>query len=69
MPYNDNANKSALKYKRKKQHPVTISYKKEDFEQNVKPYIDSSGMPVATFFKRAVAEKIERDFRSKENNK
>ena len=62
MGYDEIAKKATLKYRRNKQHPVTISYKTEEFEQEVLPYIEKSGAKVATFFKDAVKEKIQRDF-------
>ena len=62
MGYDEIAKKATLKYRRDKQHPVTISYKTEEFEQEVLPYIEKSGAKVATFFKDAVKEKIQRDF-------
>ena len=61
MGYNEIANKAALKYKRNKQHPVTISYRKEEFEGEIAPAIAKAGKPVATFFKEAVREKIQRE--------
>lgn len=67
--YNEVGKKASLKYRKDKQHPVTISYKTEDFESNVLPYIEKSKMPVATFFKKAVQEKIDRDFKDSEDIK
>ncbi len=61
MPYDEVAKKATLKYKKEKQHPVSLSYKQEDFEQRIQPAIEKSGLPVATFIKQAVDEKIERD--------
>ncbi len=59
--YNEVGKKSALKYKQKKQHPVSLSYKKEVFDNYIAPAIKRSGLGVATFFKIAAQEKIERD--------
>lgn len=53
--------KAALKYKKESQHPVSLSYKQSDFDNRIMPAIKKSGMPVATFIKKAVEEKIERD--------
>lgn len=62
MSYDETAKRASLKYRREKQHPVTISYKTEEFNAEVLPYIRKSGSKVATFFKDAVKEKIQRDF-------
>lgn len=59
--YTQELNKAALKYKKDKQHPVTLSYKKEEWENEIKPSIEKSGLPTATFIKEAVREKIFRD--------
>lgn len=61
MAYGESANKATLKYKKEKQRPVNFSYKKEEYEQRILPAIKKSGLPVATFIKQAVDEKIERD--------
>lgn len=38
-----------------------VRYKKTDYEQKIKPAIDKTGLPVATFIKKAIQEKIEKD--------
>ena len=61
MVYDDLSKNAVLKYKREKQHPINISYKKEEYENVIRPAIKKSGLPTATFIKEAIYEKIERD--------
>ena len=61
MPYDEIAKKATMKYLKTKQKRLVIFYKKDDYEQFVKPAIDKSGLPTTTFIKKAVAEKIEKD--------
>lgn len=61
MTYTNAANKAAQKYVRTKQKQIAIKYKKEEFEERILPAIAASGLPIATYFKKAVEEKIERD--------
>lgn len=58
--YNENLKNATLKYKREKQHPVSLSYSMQEWE-NLKPRIEASGIPIATYIKRAVYEKLEND--------
>jgi len=66
MSYDDVAKKAALKYKKDKQHPISLAYKQEEYDNRIKPAIEKSGLPTATFIKRAIDEKIERDGLSEE---
>ena len=52
--------KAKLKYVKEKQHRIEIAYKKSEFEERIKPAIKASGLPVATFIKEAIDEKIEK---------
>lgn len=61
MVYNEKVKVQNMKYMKKKQLRVPLNWLKEDFEKRVKPAIKKSGMPVATFIKTAVNEKIDRD--------
>ncbi len=61
MAYGEGANKATLKYKRDKQHPISLAYRQEEYENRIKPAIERSGLPTATFIKQAIDEKIERD--------
>ena len=59
MGYSENANKSAKKYKSKSQKQIALSYQIDEYELEVLPAIKASGLPVATYIKQAVKEKIE----------
>ena len=61
MAYDKAANKAVLKYKKEKQHPISLSYRQEEYENRIRPAIEASGLPVATYIKQAVDEKILRD--------
>ncbi len=61
MAYNEKVKVQNMKYMEEKQLRVPLNWLKEDFEKRVKPAIKKSGMPVATFIKTAVNEKIDRD--------
>ncbi len=61
MAYNEKVKVQNMKYMEEKQLRVPLNWLKEDFEKRVKPAIKRSGMPVATFIKAAVNEKIDRD--------
>ncbi len=55
----DNASKQAtMKYIKEKQQEIKVRYKKNEFENEILPAIEQSGLPVATFIKQAVSEKI-----------
>lgn len=61
MGYDDVAKKATLKYRKDKQHPISLAYKQEEYESRIQPAIEKSGLPTATFIKQAIDEKIERD--------
>lgn len=61
MAYDEISKKATLKYRKDKQHPISISYKQEEYESRIKPAIEKSGLPTATFIKLAIEEKMERD--------
>jgi len=61
VAYNEKVKVQNMKYIAENQHRIGVNWLKEDFEKRVKPAIDKSGMPVATFIKTAVNEKIDRD--------
>ncbi len=58
MSYNSKANESAKKYKGKKQKQIALSYRIDEYELEILPAIKRSGMPIATFIKEAIQEKI-----------
>ncbi len=64
MSYGKSANKSAQKYKSISQKQIALSYKKDEYEKEILPAIEKSGLPVATYIKLAIAEKILSDERS-----
>lgn len=49
------------RYKEKAIKRVPLDMQKEYFETVLKPAADRSGVPVNTFIKQAIQEKIERD--------
>ncbi len=51
---------SKLKYVKEQQHRVEVSWKNTDYTERIEPAIRESGLPAATFIKKAVEEKIER---------
>lgn len=61
MKYNENSNKRVLRYKKKNQKSLSISYKRDFYEEQILPAIKKSGLPVAAFVKMAIEEKIQRD--------
>lgn len=61
MAYTEAVNKAVQKYVKEKQKQIIIKYKKEEYEEKILPAIEASGLQTATFIKRAVEEKIERD--------
>lgn len=61
MAYDEIAKKATLKYRKDKQHPISLAYKQEEYVHRIKPAIEKSGLPTATFIKQAIDEKIERD--------
>lgn len=58
MGYNDVAKQASMKYIKDKQQEIKIRYKKDEYEKMILPFIKESGLPVATYFKKAVLEKI-----------
>ena len=58
MAYSVNQKTSTIKYIREKQQEIKIRYKKSEFDEYVMPAIKESGLPVATFVKQAINEKI-----------
>ena len=56
--YDDKAKEATLKYIKEKQHRIFLNYKKDVWNDNIRPVIEKLGMPVGTFIKIAVYEKI-----------
>lgn len=59
--YNTSAKNANLKYLKNNQKRVSLNWLKDDFEQRVEPAIKKSGLPVSTFIKQAVEEKLIKD--------
>ena len=60
--YNNTYGKNAtMKYIKEKTKQVVVRWKKEDYDNRIKPGIEKSGLPMATFIKQAVEEKLLRD--------
>lgn len=65
MTYTPASNKATRKYVETKQKRIEIKYKTEIYEERILPAIEKSGLSVASFIKKAVDEKIERDYGKK----
>lgn len=61
MTYDKSTMRASIKYVKEKQQRIEIRYKKTDYDERIKPAIDKSGLPTATFVKEAIDEKIARD--------
>lgn len=61
MAYNESSKKATMKYMKDKMKIINLRIKKDEYEKNIQPAIEKSGLPVATFIKRAIEEKINRD--------
>lgn len=64
MAYNEVVKRATLKYMKNKVKSINLRIKKDEFEQNIKPAITSSGLPTNTFIKQAIYEKIAREYPS-----
>ncbi len=63
--YNPNWGKEATqKYIKDKQQRVEVKWKKTEYAEHIEPAIKKSGLPVSTYIKRAVEEKISNDAHS-----
>ncbi len=51
---------ATYKYRKAKQQSVSLSYKKDEYDI-ILSYVQDKGIPLATFIKIAVKEKMERD--------
>ncbi len=64
MSYDESTKKATMKYIKEKQQEIKVRYKKDKYEQEILPAIVKSGLPVATYIKQAVSEKIMSDVTS-----
>ena len=51
----------SVKYIKEKTKTIYLRFKTEEYEQNIYPVIQKTGLPVATHIKQAIREKMERD--------
>ncbi len=61
MAYNPKRNDYIDKYKSDHYKRVAVDFKKSYYDETLKPAADSAGVPVASYIKEAVSEKINRD--------
>lgn len=59
--YNESMKQSSIKYRKAHQRPVALSYVDSEWEEVVYPAIQKTGEPIATFIKKAVRQRIERE--------
>ena len=59
--YNESRKQSTTKYIRNNQKRIDLKIKKEVWENEIEPAILRSGLPVSTYIKQAIFEKIERE--------
>ncbi len=64
MAYSEASKRAAIKYTREKVQRLEIRFKQTEYDANIAPAIEKSGLPVATYIKSAIYEKIERDSKS-----
>ncbi len=60
MAYNEKIKNNNAKYLKANQRRIAINWLKKDYENKIEPAIKRSGLPVSTFIKEAVREKIAR---------
>ncbi len=60
MAYDNTSKKATIKYIKEKQKEIRIRFKNEEYYASIEPAVKKSGLPVATFIKQAIYEKIER---------
>lgn len=58
--YNQQANISNQKYRKEHQKTVALGFKKEYYNDILKPAADMMDEPVATFIKKAIEERLDR---------
>ena len=60
--YNESRKNSTLKYMKDKMKIINLRIPKDKYAQEVEPYIERSGLKMTTFIKKAIQEKIYRDY-------
>lgn len=61
MTYNAKYNEQKYKYRTEKFKRVGVDFDKTYYDEVLKPAADSASLPVGTYIKHAVSEKIDRD--------
>lgn len=61
MAYTPEMNKSSQRYVRHGQKSILIKFRKDDYDKIIQPAVQKTGMPMVTFIKEAIFEKIERE--------
>lgn len=61
--YNEQANISNQKYRREHQKTLSIGFKKEYYDDILKPAADMMDEPVNTFIKKAIEERLDRIYK------
>ncbi len=60
--YTETGRKATVKYMKDKLKQLNIRFKKEEYEQLIKPLTERAGMKPTTYIKLALKEKLQRDF-------
>ena len=61
MPRTEASNKSQYKYNKEHLKRIPLDVQRDFYEQILKPAADAASLPVNSFIKQAIAEKIERE--------
>ena len=69
MAYSESIKDNNLKYFKANQKRIALNWIKDDYERRIAPAIKRSGMPISTFIKEAVEEKLVGDGLLEENSK
>ena len=60
--YNEIGRKATVKYMKDKLKQLNIRFKKNEYEQLIKPLCERAGMKPTTYIKIALKEKLQKDF-------
>ncbi len=60
--YNNKSKEATIKYMKEKLKQLNIRFKKDEYEEVIKPLIDRSGLKPITYIKLALKEKLNRDY-------
>lgn len=67
--YSEKSKFYSNEYAKKHYKSILLNFDKDEFADVIKPAIDESGMPVNTYIKLALKEKMERDAKKKKKGK